>query len=176
MSAIRNLLRRRKKPKSAKCSLMMTPRPRHMPEIEKDIFERLPIQLGVLESDVSQDDMKDSPRLDVTPLSLGVETMGDVFTRLITRNTAIPTNKSEIFTTAHDNQTKVPIKVCQGEREVASHNKKLGQFYLIGIPPAPRGVPEIEVTFDIDVNRIVNVSAFDRGSGKKRNITIQLSK
>eukprot|EP00397_Hematodinium_sp_SG-2012_P009174 GEMP01009250.1.p1 GENE.GEMP01009250.1~~GEMP01009250.1.p1 ORF type:complete len:643 (+),score=187.49 GEMP01009250.1:49-1977(+) len=128
------------------------------------------IQGGVLKGDV-----KDLLLLDVTPLSLGIETLGGVFTRLINRNTAIPTKKSQTFSTAADNQTQVGIKVCQGEREMASDNKLLGQFDLVGVPPAPRGVPQIEVTFDIDANGIVNVSAFDKGTGKKQNITIQSS-
>jgi molecular chaperone DnaK len=113
--------------------------------------------------------------LDVTPLSLGIETLGGVFTRLIDRNTTIPTKKSQVFSTAEDGQTAVTIRVFQGEREMAADNKMLGQFDLIGIPPAPRGVPQIEVTFDIDANGIVNVSAKDKGTGKEQQIRIQAS-
>merc|ERR1712224_1169696 len=120
-------------------------------------------------------DLKDILLLDVTPLSLGIETLGGVFTRLISRNTTIPTKKSQVFSTAADNQTMVGIKVSQGEREIAAHNKSLGQFDLTGIPPAPRGVPQIEVIFDIDANGIVNVSAVDKGTGKKNNIQITSS-
>lgn len=128
------------------------------------------IQGGVLRGDV-----KDLLLLDVTPLSLGIETLGGVFTRLISRNTTIPTKKSQVFSTAADSQTQVGIKVLQGEREMASDNKLLGQFELVGIPPAPRGVPQIEVTFDIDANGIVNVSAKDKATGKEQQITIQSS-
>jgi molecular chaperone DnaK len=120
-------------------------------------------------------DVKDVLLLDVTPLSLGIETLGGVFTRLISRNTTIPTKKSQVFSTAADGQSQVEIKVHQGERDMAAHNKLLGQFSLVGIPPAPRGVPQIEVTFDIDANGIVNVSARDRGSGKEQQIVIQSS-
>ena len=128
------------------------------------------IQGGVLKGDV-----KDVLLLDVTPLSLGIETMGGVFTRLINRNTTIPTKKSQIFSTAADGQTAVTIHVLQGEREMASQNRTLGNFDLVGIPPAPRGVPQIEVTFDIDANGIVKVSAKDMGTGKEQKIQIQNS-
>jgi len=128
------------------------------------------IQAGVLQGDV-----KDVLLLDVTPLSLGIETLGGVFTRMIDRNTTIPTKKSQVFSTAEDNQNAVTIRVFQGEREMAADNKVLGQFDLIGIPPAPRGVPQIEVTFDIDANGIVNVSAKDKGTGKEQQIRIQAS-
>ncbi|HEX4800021.1 MAG TPA: molecular chaperone DnaK, partial [Sphingomicrobium sp.] len=128
------------------------------------------IQAGVLQGDV-----KDVLLLDVTPLSLGIETLGGVFTRMIDRNTTIPTKKSQVFSTADDNQNAVTIRVFQGEREMAADNKLLGQFDLVGIPPAPRGVPQIEVTFDIDANGIVNVSAKDKGTGKEQQIRIQAS-
>merc|ERR1712156_122256 len=154
-------------------------------DIVQDIFGRTPskavnpdeavamgaaIQGGVLAGDVT-----DVLLLDVTPLSLGIETLGGVFTKLISRNTTIPTKKSQVFSTAADGQTQVEIKVHQGEREMAADNKVLGQFSLVGIPPAPRGVPQIEVTFDIDANGIVNVSARDKGTGKEQQIVIQSS-
>ena len=128
------------------------------------------IQAGILQGDV-----KDVLLLDVTPLSLGIETLGGVFTKLIDKNTTIPTKKSQVFSTADDNQTAVTIRVCQGEREMAADNKILGNFDLVGIPPAPRGVPQIEVAFDIDANGIVNVSAKDKGTGKEQQIKIQAS-
>jgi molecular chaperone DnaK len=128
------------------------------------------IQAGVLQGDV-----KDVLLLDVTPLSLGIETLGGVFTRMIDRNTTIPTKKSQTYSTADDNQNAVTIRVFQGEREMAADNKMLGQFDLVGIPPAPRGVPQIEVTFDIDANGIVNVHAKDKGTGKEQQIKIQAS-
>merc|ERR1712117_71305 len=159
-----------------------------MPKVQdtcKEIFGRNPsksvnpdeavamgaaIQGGVLAGDVT-----DVLLLDVTPLSLGIETLGGVFTKLINRNTTIPTKKSQVFSTAADGQTQVEIKVHQGEREMAAANKLLGQFQLVGIPPAPRGVPQVEVTFDIDANGIVNVSARDKGTGKEQQIVIQSS-
>ena len=128
------------------------------------------IQGGVLQGDV-----KDVLLLDVTPLSLGIETLGGVFTRLIEKNTTIPTKKSQVFSTAEDNQSAVTIRVFQGEREMAADNKLLGQFDLVGIPPAARGMPQIEVTFDIDANGIVNVSAKDKATGKEQQIRIQAS-
>jgi molecular chaperone DnaK len=128
------------------------------------------IQAGVLKGEV-----KDVLLLDVTPLSLGIETLGGVFTRLIDRNTTIPTRKSQVFSTADDNQTAVTIRVFQGEREMAADNKLLGQFDLVGLPPAPRGVPQVEVTFDIDANGIVNVQAKDKATGKEQQIRIQAS-
>merc|ERR1712038_1950820 len=159
-----------------------------MPKVQetcKDIFGRTPskavnpdeavamgaaIQGGVLAGDVT-----DVLLLDLTPLSLGIETLGGVMTKLITRNTTIPTKKSQVFSTAADGQTQVELKVHQGEREMARDNKLLGQFQLVGIPPAPRGVPQVEVTFDIDANGIVNVSARDKGTGKEQQIVIQSS-
>ncbi|XP_064600400.1 stress-70 protein, mitochondrial-like [Liolophura sinensis] len=159
-----------------------------MPKVQttvQDLFGRAPsksvnpdeavaigaaIQGGVLAGDVT-----DVLLLDVTPLSLGIETLGGVFTKLIQRNTTIPTKKSQVFSTAADGQTQVEIKVHQGEREMAADNKLLGQFQLVGIPPAPRGVPQVEVTFDIDANGIVNVSARDKGTGKEQQIVIQSS-
>jgi molecular chaperone DnaK len=128
------------------------------------------IQAGVLQGDV-----KDVLLLDVTPLSLGIETLGGIMTKMIDRNTTIPTKKSQVYSTADDNQNAVTIRVFQGEREMAADNKLLGQFDLVGIPPAPRGVPQIEVTFDIDANGIVNVSAKDKGTGKEQQIRIQAS-
>merc|ERR1719184_217685 len=159
-----------------------------MPKVQdtcKEVFGRAPskavnpdeavamgaaIQGGVLAGDVT-----DVLLLDVTPLSLGIETLGGVFTKLINRNTTIPTKKSQVFSTAADGQTQVEIKVHQGEREMARDNKLLGQFQLVGIPPAPRGVPQVEVTFDIDANGIVNVHARDKGTGKEQQIVIQSS-
>ena len=128
------------------------------------------VQAGVLAGDV-----KDMLLLDVTPLSLGIETLGGVFTTLIPRNTTIPTRKSEVFSTAADSQTSVEVHVLQGEREMAAGNRALGKFHLMDIPAAPRGMPQIEVTFDIDANGIVNVSAKDKGTGKEQSITITSS-
>ena len=128
------------------------------------------IQAGVLQGDV-----KDVLLLDVTPLSLGIETLGGVVTKLIEKNTTIPTKKSQVFSTAENNQPAVSIRVFQGEREMAADNKLLGNFELTGIPPAPRGIPQIEVTFDIDANGIVSVSAKDKGTGKEQKIQIQAS-
>jgi molecular chaperone DnaK len=154
-------------------------------QIVKELFNREPhkgvnpdevvavgaaVQAGVLAGDV-----KDLLLLDVTPLSLGIETMGGVMTTLIPRNTTIPTRKSEIFSTASDSQTSVEVHVLQGERSLARDNRTLGKFHLVGLPPAPRGVPQIEVTFDIDANGIVNVSAKDLGTGKEQKITITSS-
>ena len=128
------------------------------------------VQAGVLSGEKT-----DILLLDVTPLSLGIETLGGVFTKLIERNTTIPTRKSEIFSTASDNQTSVEVHVLQGERQMAGDNRTLGKFHLVGIPPAPRGMPQVEVTFDIDANGIVNVSAKDMGTGREQKITITSS-
>jgi molecular chaperone DnaK len=154
-------------------------------EIVQEFFGREPhkgvnpdevVALGAaIQGGVLQGDVKDVLLLDVTPLSLGIETLGGVFTRLIDRNTTIPTRKSQVFSTAEDNQGAVTIRVFQGEREMASDNKMLGQFDLVGIPPSPRGLPQIEVTFDIDANGIVNVSAKDKATGKEQQIRIQAS-
>jgi molecular chaperone DnaK len=159
-----------------------------MPKVQdtvKDFFGKTPnkgvnpdeaVAIGAaIQGAVLTGDVKDVLLLDVTPLSLGIETMGGVFTRLIHRNTTIPTKKSQVFSTAADNQTKVGITVLQGEREMAADNKKLGDFELGGIPMAPRGHPQIEVTFDIDANGILNVSARDKSTGKANTITIRSS-
>merc|ERR1711997_40941 len=157
-----------------------------MPKVQEtcqDIFGRAPskavnpdeavamgaaIQGGVLAGDVT-----DVLLLDVTPLSLGIETLGGVFTKLISRNTTIPTKKSQVFSTAADGQSQVQIKVHQGEREMAADNQLLGKFDLVGIPPMPRGVPQIEVSFDIDANGVVNVGAVDKSTGKKQSVTVR---
>jgi len=162
----------------------MTRMPR-VREVVKDFFGKEPhtgvnpdevVAMGAaIQAGVLQGDVKDVLLLDVTPLSLGIETLGGVFTRMIDRNTTIPTKKSQVYSTADDNQQAVTIRVAQGEREMAADNKMLGQFDLVGIPPAPRGVPQIEVTFDIDANGIVNVTAKDVASGKEQQIRIQAS-
>ncbi|HEX2814639.1 MAG TPA: molecular chaperone DnaK [Sphingopyxis sp.] len=162
----------------------MTRMPR-VREVVKDFFGKEPhtgvnpdevVAIGAaIQAGVLQGDVKDVLLLDVTPLSLGIETLGGVFTRMIDRNTTIPTKKSQVYSTADDNQSAVTIRVFQGEREMAADNKMLGQFDLVGIPPAPRGVPQIEVTFDIDANGIVSVHAKDKGTGKEQQIKIQAS-
>ena len=162
----------------------MTRMPR-VREVVKDFFGKEPhtgvnpdevVAMGAaIQAGVLQGDVKDVLLLDVTPLSLGIETLGGVFTRMIDRNTTIPTKKAQTYSTADDNQQAVTIRVFQGEREMAADNKLLGQFDLVGIPPAPRGVPQIEVTFDIDANGLVNVSAKDKGTGKEQQIKIQAS-
>jgi len=162
----------------------MTRMPR-VREVVKDFFGKEPhtgvnpdevVAMGAaIQAGVLQGDVKDVLLLDVTPLSLGIETLGGVFTRMIDRNTTIPTKKSQVYSTAEDNQQAVTIRVFQGEREMAADNKELGQFDLVGIPPAPRGVPQIEVTFDIDANGIVSVHAKDKGTGKEQQIKIQAS-
>jgi molecular chaperone DnaK len=154
-------------------------------EIVKDFFGKDPhtgvnpdevVAMGAaIQAGVLQGDVKDVLLLDVTPLSLGIETLGGIMTKMIDRNTTIPTKKSQVYSTAEDNQQAVTIRVFQGEREMAQDNKLLGQFDLVGIPPARRGVPQIEVTFDIDANGIVNVSAKDKGTGKEQQIRIQAS-
>ena len=160
-----------------------------MPAIQalvQELFGKEPHQSGVnpdevvaigasVQGGVLRGDVKDVLLLDVTPLSLGIETLGGVMTQLIERNTTIPTKKSEVFSTAADSQTSVEVHVLQGEREMAKDNRTLGRFHLVGIPPAPRGVPQVEVTFDIDANGIVNVSAKDLGTGKEQQITITAS-
>jgi molecular chaperone DnaK len=154
-------------------------------DIVQKIFDKVPnksvnpdeaVAVGAaIQGGVLKGDMKDLLLLDVTPLSLGIETLGGVMTKMIPRNTTIPTKKSQVYSTAADNQTTVTIRVFQGEREMVADNKMLGQFDLSGIPPAPRGVPQIEVTFDIDANGIVHVNAKDKSSGKDHTVTIQSS-
>jgi molecular chaperone DnaK len=154
-------------------------------ELVRDLFGREPhkgvnpdevVAVGAaVQAAVLAGEVKDVVLLDVTPLSLGIETLGGVMTRLIERNTTIPTKKSEVFTTAADSQTSVEVHVQQGERPMARDNRTLGKFHLVGIPPAPRGVPQIEVAFDIDANGILNVSATDKATGKRQNITITAS-
>lgn len=154
-------------------------------ELVQKIFEKTPnksvnpdeaVAVGAaIQGGVLKGDMKDLLLLDVTPLSLGIETLGGVMTKMIPRNTTIPTKKSQVYSTAADNQTTVTIRVFQGEREMVADNKLLGQFDLSGIPPAPRGVPQIEVTFDIDANGIVHVNAKDKATGKDHTVTIQSS-
>jgi molecular chaperone DnaK (HSP70) len=154
-------------------------------EVVSEIFGKAPskgvnpdeaVAMGAaLQGGILRGDVKELLLLDVTPLSLGIETLGGIFTRLISRNTTIPTKKSQVFSTAADNQTQVGIRVLQGEREMATDNKLLGEFDLVGIPPAPRGLPQIEVTFDIDANGIVTVSAKDKATAKEQQITIRSS-
>jgi len=170
------------------CDVLLVGGMSRMPKVQQtvlEVFGKQPskavnpdeaVAMGAaIQGAVLSGDVKDVLLLDVTPLSLGIETLGGVMTKLIGRNTTIPTKKSQVFSTAADGQSQVEIKVYQGERDMATHNKMLGQFSLVGIPPAPRGVPQIEVLFDVDANGIVNVSARDRGSGKEQQIVIQSS-